>query len=76
MATLIKLPLVSAIFSMDFSNQIVNQSLAAGVTKANGGKSLHQGVELALRIFGSRGYRAVPVFSSLVLDGIFYINIY
>ena len=37
-----------AIFSMDFSNQIVNQSLAAGVTKANGGKSLHQGVELAL----------------------------
>jgi Fe(3+) dicitrate transport protein len=37
-----------AIFSMDFSNQIVNQSLAAGITKANGGKSLHQGVELAL----------------------------
>jgi len=38
----------SAIFSMDFSNQIVNQSLAAGISKANGGKSLHQGLELAL----------------------------
>lgn len=38
----------AAIFSMNFSNQIVNQSLAAGITKANGGKSLHQGVELAL----------------------------
>lgn len=38
----------AALFSMNFSNQIVNQSLAAGITKANGGKSLHQGVELAL----------------------------
>jgi Fe(3+) dicitrate transport protein len=38
----------SAIFSMNFSNQIVNQSLASGVSKANGGKSLHQGLELAL----------------------------
>jgi len=38
----------AAIFSMNFSNQIVNQSLAAGITKANGGKSLHQGMELAL----------------------------
>jgi len=38
----------SAIFSMNFSNQIVNQSLAAGISKANGGKSLHQGAELAL----------------------------
>jgi Fe(3+) dicitrate transport protein len=38
----------AALFSMNFSNQIVNQSLAAGITKANGGKSLHQGLELAL----------------------------
>ena len=38
----------AAIFSMNFSNQIVNQSLAAGISKANGGKSLHQGVELSL----------------------------
>lgn len=38
----------AAVFSMNFSNQIVNQSLAAGITKANGGKSLHQGMELAL----------------------------
>ena len=37
-----------AVFSMNFSNQIVNQSLAAGISKANGGKSLHQGAELAL----------------------------
>lgn len=38
----------AAVFSMNFSNQIVNQSLASGITKANGGKSLHQGTELAL----------------------------
>ena len=38
----------AALFSMNFSNQIVNQSLSAGITKANGGKSLHQGMELAL----------------------------
>ena len=38
----------SAIFSMNFSNQIVNQSLAAGISKANGGKSLHQGAEASL----------------------------
>ena len=38
----------SAIFSMNFSNQIVNQSLAAGISKANGGKSLHQGAEMSL----------------------------
>ena len=44
----------SAVFSMNFSNQIVNQSLAAGISKANGGKSLHQGAELALAYeFGS-----------------------
>jgi Fe(3+) dicitrate transport protein len=38
----------SAVFSMDFSNQIVNQSLASGISKANGGQSLHQGAELSL----------------------------
>ena len=46
----------AAIFSMNFSNQIVNQSLAAGITKANGGKSLHQGVELALGYVLSSGW--------------------
>lgn len=35
-------------FHMDFDNQIVNESLSAGITKANGGKALHQGLEAAL----------------------------
>jgi Fe(3+) dicitrate transport protein len=38
----------SAIFSMNFSNQIVNQAASAGIGKANSGQSLHQGGELAL----------------------------
>ncbi len=38
----------SAIFSMNFSNQIVNQAASAGISKANSGQSLHQGGELAL----------------------------
>ncbi|MBU3634872.1 TonB-dependent receptor [Polynucleobacter sp. es-GGE-1] len=46
----------SAVFSMDFSNQIVNQSLASGISKANGGKSLHQGLELALGYELGRGW--------------------
>jgi Fe(3+) dicitrate transport protein len=46
----------SAIFSMNFSNQIVNQSLAAGISKANGGKSLHQGAELSLAYELGRGW--------------------
>lgn len=46
----------AAIFSMNFSNQIVNQSLAAGITKANGGKSLHQGMELALGYIVGAGW--------------------
>jgi Fe(3+) dicitrate transport protein len=46
----------SAVFSMNFSNQIVNQSLAAGISKANGGKSLHQGAELALAYEIGRGW--------------------
>ncbi len=35
-------------FHMDFDNQIVNQSLSGGVDKANGGKTLNQGLEFAL----------------------------
>jgi len=46
----------SAIFSMNFSNQIVNQSLAAGISKANGGKSLHQGAELSMGYALGRGW--------------------
>ncbi|MBU3628772.1 TonB-dependent receptor domain-containing protein [Polynucleobacter sp. AP-Reno-20A-A9] len=46
----------SAIFSMNFSNQIVNQSLAAGISKANGGKSLHQGAEMSLGYALGRGW--------------------
>jgi Fe(3+) dicitrate transport protein len=46
----------SAVFSMNFSNQIVNQSLAAGISKANGGKSLHQGAELSLAYELGRGW--------------------
>lgn len=41
----------SGAFSYDstiFSNQIVNQSLAAGISKANGGKGLHHGAEASL----------------------------
>ena len=45
-----------AVFSMNFSNQIVNQSLAAGISKANGGKSLHQGAELALGYAFAHGW--------------------
>ena len=46
----------SAVFSMNFSNQIVNQSLAAGISKANGGKSLHQGAELAIGFVLGHGW--------------------
>ncbi len=35
-------------FHMDFENQIVNQALSSGVDKANGGKTLNQGLEFAL----------------------------
>ena len=70
----------SAVFSMNFSNQIVNQSLAAGISKANGGKSLHQGAELSLAyelghgwgISGNATYIPVAKFvgsSSLGRDG-------
>ncbi|BDX21975.1 TonB-dependent receptor [Polynucleobacter sp. TUM22923] len=46
----------AAVFSMNFSNQIVNQSLAMGINKANGGKSLHQGAELALGLLLGAGW--------------------
>jgi len=35
-------------FRMDFDNQIVNQSLSGGIDKANGGKTLNEGLELGL----------------------------
>ncbi|MDO9366249.1 MAG: TonB-dependent siderophore receptor [Methylotenera sp.] len=38
----------ATVFHMDFDNQIVNQSLSGGVDKANGGKTLNQGLELGL----------------------------
>ena len=37
-----------AAFRMDFSNQIVNQALSGGISRTNGGQSLHQGAEGAL----------------------------
>lgn len=46
----------SAVFSMDFSNQIVNQAASAGISKANSGKSLHQGGELALAYLIGSGW--------------------
>ncbi|WP_114689975.1 TonB-dependent receptor family protein [Polynucleobacter necessarius] len=46
----------SAIFSMNFSNQIVNPSLAAGISKANGGKRLHPGAEASLADARGRGW--------------------
>ncbi len=38
----------ATLFHMDFDNQVVNQSLSGGVDKANGGKTLNQGLEFAL----------------------------
>lgn len=38
----------ATLFRMDFENQIVNQSLSSGITQANGGETLNQGVEVAL----------------------------
>jgi Fe(3+) dicitrate transport protein len=46
----------SAIFSMNFSNQIVNQAASAGISKANSGQSLHQGGELALAYLIGSGW--------------------
>jgi Fe(3+) dicitrate transport protein len=46
----------SAIFSMNFSNQIVNQATSAGISKANSGQSLHQGGELSLAYLIGSGW--------------------
>lgn len=44
-------------FHMDFENQIVNQSEANGITKANGGKTLNQGVEASVGYLIGGGFR-------------------
>jgi Fe(3+) dicitrate transport protein len=44
-------------FQMDFENQIVNQSQANGITKANGGKTLNQGVEAGVGYLIGGGFR-------------------
>ncbi len=49
----------AAVFRMDFSNQIVNQALSAGISKTNGGQSLHQGAE------GALGYAITSAWSLL-----------
>ncbi|MEY3861636.1 MAG: hypothetical protein RIR60_2 [Pseudomonadota bacterium] len=43
-----KLSYEATAFHMDFDNQIINQTLSAGVASANGGKTLNQGLEFAL----------------------------
>ncbi len=48
-----------AAFRMDFSNQIVNQALFGGISKTNGGQSLHQGAE------GALGYAITSAWSVL-----------
>ena len=48
-----------AAFRMDFSNQIVNQALSGGISKTNGGQSLHQGAE------GALGYAITSAWSVL-----------
>ena len=49
----------AAVFRMDFSNQIVNQALSGGISKTNGGQSLHQGAE------GALGYAITSAWSLL-----------
>ncbi len=49
----------AAAFRMDFSNQIVNQALSGGISKTNGGQSLHQGAE------GALGYAITSAWSVL-----------
>lgn len=45
-----------ALFQMDFANQIVNQSASAGVTKANGGQTLHRGMEAGVGLAIGAGW--------------------
>ncbi|NOS96559.1 MAG: TonB-dependent siderophore receptor [Methylotenera sp.] len=69
----------ATVFHMDFENQIVNQSLSAGVNQANGGETLNQGLEFALgyeigdgwSVDGNATYVAVAEFKndSLGPDG-------
>jgi len=69
----------ATVFHMDFDNQIVNQSLSAGVNQANGGETLNQGLEFALgyeigdgwSVDGNATYVAVAEFKndSLGPDG-------
>lgn len=69
----------ATLFHMDFENQIVNQSLSAGINQANGGKTLNQGFEFALgyevgsgwSVDGNATYVAVAEFknNSLGPDG-------
>lgn len=40
----------ATLFSMDFANQIINQSASAGITRTNAGKTLNQGLEGALGV--------------------------
>ena len=44
------------LFQLDFANQIVNQSVAAGVTKANGGQTIHRGLEAGLGVDLGEGW--------------------
>jgi Fe(3+) dicitrate transport protein len=62
-------------FHMDFDNQIINQTLSAGVASANGGKTLNQGLEFALaydlgsgwQIDGNGTYVATAEFKNATL---------
>lgn len=74
-----KLTYEATLFHMDFENQIVNQTLSAGISQANGGKTLNQGLEVALgyeighgwQVDGNATYVAVAEFknNSLGPDG-------
>lgn len=44
-------------FQMDFENQIVNENLGGGITRANGGKTLNQGVEAGVGYLIGGGFR-------------------
>ncbi|CAN4271216.1 FecA Outer membrane receptor for Fe3+-dicitrate [Methylophilaceae bacterium] len=70
-----KLKYEATAFHMDFDNQIINQSLSGGVDRANGGKTLNQGLEFALaydigsgwQIDGNGTYVATAEFKNAAL---------
>ena len=70
-----KLSYEATAFHMDFDNQIINQTLSAGVASANGGKILNQGLEFALaydigsgwQIDGNGTYVATAEFKNAAL---------